>query len=53
MLVGAVRGAKRCRDLVCGRSREVHMPASGQLEFFANDVPEISTGTTGAAYSWR
>lgn len=39
VLVGAVRTAGQYQNFVCGSSREAHMPASGQLEFFANDVP--------------
>ena len=39
VLVGAVRAAGQYQNFVCGSSREAHMPASGQLEFFANDVP--------------
>jgi len=39
VLAGAVRAAKECRYFVVGSSREVCMPSSGQLAFFANDVP--------------
>ncbi len=39
VLAGAVRARTDCRYFVVGGSREVRMPASGQLVFFANDVP--------------
>ncbi len=39
MLIGTVRAAGHRHNFACGRSREVQMPATGQLEFFANDVP--------------
>ncbi len=39
VLAGAVRAGKDCRYFVVGSSREVRMPATGQLAFFANDVP--------------
>ena len=39
VLVGAVRAAGDCQCFIAGSSREVRMPASGQLAFFANDVP--------------
>jgi hypothetical protein len=39
VLAGAVRAAEDCRYFVAGSSREVRMPASGQLAFFANDLP--------------
>jgi hypothetical protein len=39
VLVGAVRVAEDCRYFVVGSSCEVRMPTTGQLAFFANDVP--------------
>jgi len=39
VLAGAIRAAGHYQYFVSGSSREVHMPASGHLEFFANDVP--------------
>jgi hypothetical protein len=39
VLAGAVRAGMDCQYFVVGGSRAVRMPTSGQLAFFANDVP--------------
>ena len=39
VLAGAVRAGGDCQYFASGGSREVRMPASGQLALFANDVP--------------
>ena len=43
-----VRAAGDCQCLVAGNSREVWMPASGQLAFFANDVPGFHWNNLGS-----
>jgi hypothetical protein len=48
VLVGAVRAAADCQYFVAGSSREVRMPASGQLAFFANDVPGFYWNNLGS-----
>ena len=39
VLAGAVRAGEDCRYFAVGSSREVVMATTGQLSFFANDVP--------------
>ncbi len=48
VLVGAIRAAGDCQYLVVGKSREVCMPTSGQLEFFANDLPGFYWNNLGS-----
>jgi len=48
VLAGAVRAAGDCQYFVAGSSREVRMPASGQLAFFANDVPGFYWNNLGS-----
>ena len=48
VLVGAVRAAKDWEYFVAGSSREVRMPTSGQLAFFANDVPGFYWNNLGS-----
>ena len=48
VLAGAVRAAGDCRCFAVGSSCEVRMPASGQLAFFANDVPGFYWNNLGS-----
>ena len=48
MLAGAVRAPGDCQYFVAGSSREVRMRASGQLAFFANDVPGFYWNNLGS-----
>ena len=48
VLAGAVRAAGDCQYFVAGSSCEAHMPASGQLAFFANDVPGFYWNNLGS-----
>lgn len=48
VLVGAVRAGEDCQYFAAGSSREVRMPASGQLAFFANDVPGFYWNNLGS-----
>lgn len=48
VLAGAVRAPGDCQYFVAGSSREVRMPASGQLAFFANDVPGFYWNNLGS-----
>jgi len=48
VLVGAVRAAEGNRCFAVGTRREVRMPATGQLAFFANDVPGFYWNNFGA-----
>lgn len=48
VLAGAVRAAGDCQYFVAGSSREVRMPANGQLAFFANDVPGFYWNNLGS-----
>jgi hypothetical protein len=48
VLAGAVRADEECEYFVGGSSREVRMPATGQLAFFANDVPGFYWNNLGS-----
>ena len=48
VLVGAVRVGRACQYFVTGSGREVSMPTSGQLAFFANDVPGFYWNNLGS-----
>jgi hypothetical protein len=48
VLAGAIRDGENNRYFVIGTSREVWMPTTGQLAFFANDVPGFYWNNFGA-----
>ena len=48
VLAGAVRAGEECEYFISGSSREVRMPATGQLAFFANDVPGFYWNNLGS-----
>lgn len=48
VLAGAVRAEENNRYFVVGTGREIRMPATGQLAFFANDVPGFYWNNFGA-----
>jgi len=48
VLAGAVRAGEECEYFISGSSREVSMPATGQLAFFANDVPGFYWNNLGS-----
>jgi hypothetical protein len=48
VLVGAVRAEEDNRYFVVGSGRDVRMPATGQLAFFANDVRGFYWNNFGA-----
>jgi hypothetical protein len=48
VLVGAVRTPGDCQYFVASSSREARMPTSGQLAFFANDVPGFYWNNLGS-----
>ncbi len=46
-LIGAVRSPEDCRYFKVGSEKEVRVPGTGQLSFFANDVPGFYWNNVG------
>lgn len=46
-LIGAVRSPEDCRYFKVGSEKEVRIPGTGQLSFFANDAPGFYWNNSG------